>query len=103
MINDVIKYGYPKLVRIYYSDDKKLAKINEIDKLKYKGVELLKVDYDIMKEHSDVVTPPGLVGVVKLNSNELFELNSNKIKKELPLILVTAGVNMPDNMGAIIR
>lgn len=99
LINDAIMYGCPRLIRIYYSEDDKLNKINEIDKLREDGVQFHKVDYELMKKYSNVITPQGIIGIGELDVDQLFETNMEKNQNEVPLILVLNDVKDPGNLG----
>lgn len=103
VINDVISFGYPKILRIYYTDEEKLNKINELNKLKENQVEFFKISYQLMRKYSDVVTPQGLMAVAEFNPKELFERNSKNNQNELPLIIILNNVRDPGNMGTLIR
>ena len=105
LINDVIEFGYPTPIRIYYSEEDKLSKIKQIDKLKESNVEFLKVKYSLMKEHSNVVTPQGLIGVFEMNIYRLFDINAkrNQNENQIPLTVLLNGVRDPGNIGALIR
>lgn len=99
MIDDVISFGYPKLVRLYYSDDRWLNQIN-VDKVIESGVEPMKVDYGLIKRHSELVKPQGLVATVELQLDELFRINSERNRDQVPLIVVASNLTDP---GPLIR
>lgn len=100
IIQDVINFGYPKLVRLYYSDDRLLSKI-DANKMMENGLKPMKVDFQLIKRYSDLVTPQGLVATVELQLDELFRINSERNRDQIiPLIVVASNVRDP---GPLVR
>lgn len=95
----MIEFGYPKLVRLYYSEESSLNKIN-LDKVLENGVEPMKVDYELIRRYSDLVTPQDLVATVELQLDELFRLNSERDRDQVPLIVVASNLRDP---GPLVR
>lgn len=60
----------------------------------------MKVDYELIRRYSDLVTPQGLVATVELQVDELFRLNSERDREQIPLIVVTSNMRNP---GPLVR
>ncbi|XP_018319672.1 rRNA methyltransferase 3, mitochondrial [Agrilus planipennis] len=63
------------------------------------GVKILKVPYREMQMWSDLVTTPGIMGIIKLPKVDEYNSPSNS----LPLTIICDNIREPGNLGATLR
>ncbi|XP_072495995.1 rRNA methyltransferase 3, mitochondrial [Notamacropus eugenii] len=72
-----------------------------VDKLK--GVSLIKVKFDDIKEWSDLVTPQGIMGIFAKPDHIKIKYPESQLQHSLPLLLICDNLRDPGNLGTILR
>ncbi|XP_020862609.1 rRNA methyltransferase 3, mitochondrial [Phascolarctos cinereus] len=81
----------------------RLEYIKELPVDKLKGVSLIKVKFDDIKEWSDLVTPQGIMGIFARPDHVKMKYPETQLQHSLPLLLICDNLRDPGNLGTILR
>ncbi|XP_074045254.1 rRNA methyltransferase 3, mitochondrial [Macrotis lagotis] len=81
----------------------RLEHVKELPVEKLKGVSLIKVKFDDIKEWSDLVTPQGIMGVFAKPDHVKMKYPETQLQHSLPLLLICDNLRDPGNLGTILR
>ncbi|XP_036624037.1 rRNA methyltransferase 3, mitochondrial [Trichosurus vulpecula] len=99
LIADALKAGaVPQTV--FFS---RLEYVKELPVEKLKGVSLIKVKFDDIKEWSDLVTPQGIIGIFAKPDHVKMKYPETQLQHSLPLLLICDNLRDPGNLGTILR
>ncbi|XP_016042488.1 rRNA methyltransferase 3, mitochondrial [Erinaceus europaeus] len=99
LIADALKAGaVPKT--FFFS---RLEYIKELPFDKLKGVSLIKVKFEDLKNWSDVVKPQGIMGIFARPDHVKMKYPEVQLRHSLPLLLICDNLRDPGNLGTILR
>ncbi|XP_019506060.1 PREDICTED: rRNA methyltransferase 3, mitochondrial isoform X1 [Hipposideros armiger] len=99
LIADALKAGaVPKV--FFFS---RLEYIKELPLDKLKGVSLIKVKFEDIKDWSDLVTPQGIMGIFAKPDHVKMAYPETQLHHSLPLLLICDNLRDPGNLGTILR
>lgn len=99
LIADALKAGaVPKM--FFFS---RLEYIKELPVDKLKGVSLIKVKFEDIKDWSDLVTPQGIMGIFAKPDPVKMTYPETQLHHSLPLLLICDNLRDPGNLGTILR
>ncbi|XP_036196811.1 rRNA methyltransferase 3, mitochondrial isoform X1 [Myotis myotis] len=99
LIADALKAGaVPKM--FFFS---RLDYLKELPADKLKGVRLVKVKFEDIKEWSDLVTPQGIMGIFAKPDHVKMTFPATQLLHSLPLLLICDNLRDPGNLGTILR
>ncbi|XP_036264314.1 rRNA methyltransferase 3, mitochondrial isoform X2 [Pipistrellus kuhlii] len=99
LIADALKAGaVPKT--FFFS---RLDYLKELPLDKLKGVSLIKVKFEDIKEWSDLVTPQGIMGIFAKPDHVKMTFPATQLHHSLPLLLICDNLRDPGNLGTILR
>ncbi|XP_075417365.1 rRNA methyltransferase 3, mitochondrial isoform X2 [Tenrec ecaudatus] len=99
LIADALKAGaVPKA--FFFS---RLEYVRELPAEKLKGVSLVKVKFDDIKDWSDLVTPQGIMGIFAKPDHVKMTYPETQLHHSLPLLLICDNLRDPGNLGTILR
>ncbi|KAK1331449.1 hypothetical protein QTO34_009404 [Cnephaeus nilssonii] len=99
LIADALKAGaVPKT--FFFS---RLEYLKELPVDKLKGVSLIKVKFEDIKEWSDLVTPQGIMGIFAKPDHVKMTFPATQLRHSLPLLLICDNLRDPGNLGTILR
>ncbi|XP_027623681.1 rRNA methyltransferase 3, mitochondrial isoform X2 [Tupaia chinensis] len=99
LIADALKAGaVPKV--FFFS---RLEYIKELPVDKLKGVSLIKVKFEDIKDWSDLVTPQGILGIFAKPDHVTMTYPKTQLQHSLPLFLICDNLRDPGNLGTILR
>ncbi|XP_007935756.1 rRNA methyltransferase 3, mitochondrial [Orycteropus afer afer] len=99
LIADALKAGaVPKA--FFFS---RLEYIKELPMDKLKGVSLIKVKFEDIKDWSDLVTPQGIMGIFAKPDHVKMTYPETHLRHSLPLLLICDNLRDPGNLGTILR
>uniref|UniRef100_A0A8C3VR22 RNA 2-O ribose methyltransferase substrate binding domain-containing protein n=1 Tax=Catagonus wagneri TaxID=51154 RepID=A0A8C3VR22_9CETA len=99
LIADALKAGaVPKI--FFFS---RLEYIKELPIEKLKGVSLIKVKFEDIKDWSDLVTPQGIMGIFAKPDHAKMTYPETQLCHTLPLLLICDNLRDPGNLGTILR
>ncbi|XP_004433390.1 PREDICTED: rRNA methyltransferase 3, mitochondrial isoform X1 [Ceratotherium simum simum] len=99
LIADALKAGaVPKV--FFFS---RLDYIKELPVDKLKGVSLIKVKFEDIKDWSDLVTPQGIMGIFAKPDHVKMTYPETQLRHSLPLLLICDNLRDPGNLGTILR
>ncbi|XP_048222322.1 rRNA methyltransferase 3, mitochondrial isoform X1 [Perognathus longimembris pacificus] len=99
LIADALKAGaVPKV--FFFS---RLEYIKELPVDKLKGVSLIKVKFEDIKDWSDVVAPQGIMGIFAKPDHVKMTYPEKQLHHSLPLLLICDNLRDPGNLGTILR
>ncbi|KAK7803793.1 hypothetical protein U0070_001755 [Myodes glareolus] len=99
LIADALKAGaVPKV--FFFS---RLEYIKELPVDKLKGVSLIKVKFEDIKDWSDLVTPQGIMGIFAKPDPVKMTYPKTQLHHSLPLMLICDNLRDPGNLGTILR
>ncbi|XP_047613156.1 rRNA methyltransferase 3, mitochondrial isoform X1 [Phacochoerus africanus] len=99
LIADALKAGaVPKI--FFFS---RLEYIKELPIEKLKGVSLIKVKFEDIKDWSDLVTPQGIMGIFAKPDHAKMTYPETQLRHTLPLLLICDNLRDPGNLGTILR
>ncbi|XP_012410966.1 rRNA methyltransferase 3, mitochondrial [Trichechus manatus latirostris] len=99
LIADALKAGaVPKT--FFFS---RLEYIKELPMDKLKGVSLVKVKFEDIKDWSDLVTPQGIMGIFAKPDHIKMTYPETQLHHSLPLLLICDNLRDPGNLGTILR
>ncbi|XP_006891070.1 PREDICTED: RNA methyltransferase-like protein 1 [Elephantulus edwardii] len=81
----------------------RLEYIKELPMDKLKGVNLIKVKFEDIKDWSDLVTPQGIIGIFTKPDHVKMTYPENQLHHTLPLLLICDNLRDPGNLGTILR
>ncbi|XP_068945818.1 rRNA methyltransferase 3, mitochondrial [Petaurus breviceps papuanus] len=81
----------------------RLEYVKELPEDKLKGVSLIKVKFDDIKEWSDLVTPQGIIGIFAKPDHVKMKYPETQLRHSLPLSLICDNLRDPGNLGTILR
>ncbi|XP_051848174.1 rRNA methyltransferase 3, mitochondrial isoform X3 [Antechinus flavipes] len=81
----------------------RLEYVKELPVDKLKGVKLIKVKFDEIKEWSDLVTPQGIMGIFAKPDQAKMKFPETQLQHSLPLLLICDNLRDPGNLGTILR
>ena len=94
LIEEAIKSGWP--VDALFATDETVPRARELLRTSKRGAPLTVLSADVMSFVSDVSTPPGLVALVTGRAPA-------EKPRGVPLELVLSGLQLPQNVGALVR
>nr|XP_020013522.1 rRNA methyltransferase 3, mitochondrial isoform X1 [Castor canadensis] len=99
LIADALKAGaVPKV--FFFS---RLEYIKELPVDKLKGVSLIKVKFEDIKDWSDLVAPQGIMGIFAKPDHVRMTYPETQLHHSLPLLLICDNLRDPGNLGTILR
>ncbi|XP_055258905.1 rRNA methyltransferase 3, mitochondrial [Moschus berezovskii] len=99
LIADALKAGaVPKV--FFFS---RLEYIKELPIEKLKGVSLIKVKFEDIKDWSDLVTPQGIMGIFAKPDHVKMTYPETQLRHTLPILLICDNLRDPGNLGTILR
>ncbi|XP_043334603.1 rRNA methyltransferase 3, mitochondrial isoform X1 [Cervus elaphus] len=99
LIADALKAGaVPKV--FFFS---RLEYIKELPIEKLKGVSLIKVKFEDIKDWSDLVTPQGIMGIFAKPDHVKMTYPETQLRHTLPISLICDNLRDPGNLGTILR
>ncbi|XP_022451484.1 rRNA methyltransferase 3, mitochondrial isoform X1 [Delphinapterus leucas] len=99
LIADALKAGaVPKV--FFFS---RLEYIKELPIEKLKGVSLIKVKFEDIKDWSDLVTPQGIMGIFAKPDHVKMTYPETQLLHTLPILLICDNLRDPGNLGTILR
>ncbi|XP_007485796.2 rRNA methyltransferase 3, mitochondrial isoform X1 [Monodelphis domestica] len=99
LIADALRAGaVPRTV--FFS---RLEYVKELPADKLKGVSLIKVKFDDIKEWSDLVAPQGIMGIFAKPDHVKMKYPETQLEYSLPLLLICDNLRDPGNLGTILR
>ncbi|XP_070249570.1 rRNA methyltransferase 3, mitochondrial isoform X1 [Myotis yumanensis] len=99
LIADALKAGaVPQM--FFFS---RLDYLKELPADKLKGVRLVKVKFEEIKEWSDLVTPQGIMGIFARPDHVKMTFPATQLCHSLPLLLICDNLRDPGNLGTILR
>ncbi|XP_003469598.1 rRNA methyltransferase 3, mitochondrial isoform X1 [Cavia porcellus] len=99
LIADALQAGaVPKV--FFFS---RLEYIKELPTDKLKGVSLIKVKFEDIKDWSDLVAPQGIMGIFAKPDCVKMTYPKNQLHHSLPLLLICDNLRDPGNLGTILR
>lgn len=99
LIADALKAGaVPKV--FFFS---RLEYVTELPVDKLKGVSLIKVKFEDIKDWSDLVTPQGIMGIFAKPDPANMTYPETQLHHSLPLVLICDNLRDPGNLGTILR
>ncbi|XP_042547969.1 rRNA methyltransferase 3, mitochondrial [Dipodomys spectabilis] len=99
LIVDALKAGAVPSV-FFFS---RLEYIKELPVDKLKGVSLIKVKFEDIKDWSDVVAPQGIMGIFAKPDHVKMTYPESQVHNSLPLLLICDNLRDPGNLGTILR
>ncbi|XP_012512752.1 PREDICTED: rRNA methyltransferase 3, mitochondrial [Propithecus coquereli] len=99
LIADALKAGaVPKV--FFFS---RLEYIKELPVDKLKGVSLIKVKFEDIKDWSDLIMPQGIMGIFAKPDHVKMTYPKTQLHHSLPLLLICDNLRDPGNLGTILR
>ncbi|XP_004635536.1 rRNA methyltransferase 3, mitochondrial [Octodon degus] len=99
LIADALQAGaVPKV--FFFS---RLEYIKELPADKLKGVSLIKVKFEDIKDWSDLVAPQGIMGIFAKPDYIRMTYPKSQLHHTLPLLLICDNLRDPGNLGTILR
>ncbi|XP_022279144.1 rRNA methyltransferase 3, mitochondrial isoform X3 [Canis lupus baileyi] len=99
LIADALKAG--AVPKVFFFSRLEYIKELPIDKLK--GVSLIKVKFEDIKDWSDLVTPQGIMGIFAKPDHVKMTYPETQLRHLLPLLLICDNLRDPGNLGTILR
>ncbi|XP_012582032.1 PREDICTED: rRNA methyltransferase 3, mitochondrial [Condylura cristata] len=99
LIADALKAG--AVPQIFFFSRLEYIKELPVDKLK--GVSLIKVKFEDIKDWSDLVTPQGIIGIFAKPDHVKMTYPETQLHHSLPLLLICDNLRDPGNLGTILR
>ncbi|XP_004485388.1 rRNA methyltransferase 3, mitochondrial [Dasypus novemcinctus] len=99
LIADALKVG--AVPKVFFFSRLEYIKELPIDKLK--GVSLIKVKFEDIKDWSDLVTPQGIIGIFAKPDHVKMTYPHTQLRHSLPLVLICDNIRDPGNLGTILR
>ncbi|XP_075847720.1 rRNA methyltransferase 3, mitochondrial [Microtus pennsylvanicus] len=99
LIADALKAG--AVPKVFFFSRLEYVKELPVDKLK--GVSLIKVKFDDIKDWSDLVTPQGIMGIFAKPDPVKMTYPKTQLHHSLPLVLICDNLRDPGNLGTILR
>ncbi|XP_062071786.1 rRNA methyltransferase 3, mitochondrial isoform X1 [Lepus europaeus] len=99
LIADALKAGAAPQV-FFFS---RLEYIKELPVEKLKGVRLVKVKFEDIKDWSDLVTPQGIMGIFAKPDYSKMTYPESQRHHSLPLLLICDNLRDPGNLGTVLR
>ncbi|XP_054429252.1 rRNA methyltransferase 3, mitochondrial isoform X2 [Pteronotus mesoamericanus] len=99
LIADALKAG--AVPKVFFFSRLEYLKELPIDKLK--GVSLIKVKFEDIKDWSDLVTPQGIMGIFAKPDHVKMTFPETQLHCSLPLLLICDNLRDPGNLGTILR
>ncbi|KAI5765848.1 MRM3 [Gulo gulo luscus] len=99
LIADALKAG--AVPKVFFFSRLEYIKELPIDKLK--GVSLIKVKFEDIKDWSDLVTPQGIMGIFAKPDHVKMRYPETQLHHLLPLLLICDNLRDPGNLGTILR
>ncbi|XP_058561393.1 rRNA methyltransferase 3, mitochondrial isoform X1 [Neofelis nebulosa] len=99
LIADALKAG--AVPKVFFFSRLEYLKELPIDKLK--GVSLIKVKFEDIKDWSDLVTPQGIMGIFAKPDHVKMTYPETQLRHLLPLLLICDNLRDPGNLGTILR
>ncbi|CAD7667643.1 unnamed protein product [Nyctereutes procyonoides] len=99
LIADALKAG--AVPKVFFFSRLEYIKELPIDKLK--GVSLIKVKFEDIKDWSDLVTPQGIMGIFARPDHVKMTYPETQLRHLLPLLLICDNLRDPGNLGTILR
>ncbi|XP_077021561.1 rRNA methyltransferase 3, mitochondrial [Tamandua tetradactyla] len=99
LIADALKAG--AVPKVFFFSRLEYIKELPIDKLK--GVTLIKVKFEDIKDWSDVVAPQGIMGIFAKPDHVKMTYPETQLHHSLPLLLICDNLRDPGNLGTILR
>ncbi|XP_045745524.1 rRNA methyltransferase 3, mitochondrial isoform X2 [Mirounga angustirostris] len=99
LIADALKAG--AVPKVFFFSRLEYIKELPIDKLK--GVSLIKVKFEDIKDWSDLVTPQGIMGIFAKPDHVKMTYPETQLSHLLPLLLICDNLRDPGNLGTILR
>lgn len=99
LIADALKAG--AVPKVFFFSRLEYLKELPIDKLK--GVSLIKVKFEDIKEWSDLVTPQGIMGIFAKPDHIKMTFPETQLRHSLPLLLICDNLRDPGNLGTVLR
>ncbi|KAG8520079.1 rRNA methyltransferase 3, mitochondrial [Galemys pyrenaicus] len=99
LIADALKAG--AVPQIFFFSRLEYIKELPVDKLK--GVSLIKVKFEDIKDWSDLVTPQGIIGIFAKPNHVKMTYPETQLHHSLPLLLICDNLRDPGNLGTILR
>ncbi|XP_003800167.2 rRNA methyltransferase 3, mitochondrial isoform X1 [Otolemur garnettii] len=99
LIADALQAGaVPKV--FFFS---RLEYIKELPVDKLKGVSLIKVKFEDIKDWSDLVAPQGIMGIFAKPDHVKMTYPKTQLHHSLPILLICDNLRDPGNLGTILR
>ncbi|CAH6785889.1 rRNA methyltransferase 3, mitochondrial [Phodopus roborovskii] len=99
LIADALKAG--AVPKVFFFSRLEYVKELPVDKLK--GVSLIKVKFEDIKDWSDLVTPQGIMGIFAKPDPVKMIYPETQLHHSLPLVLICDNLRDPGNLGTILR
>uniref|UniRef100_F7IGM0 Mitochondrial rRNA methyltransferase 3 n=1 Tax=Callithrix jacchus TaxID=9483 RepID=F7IGM0_CALJA len=99
LIADALKAG--AVPKVFFFSRVEYLKELPVDKLK--GVSLIKVKFEDIKDWSDLVTPQGIMGIFAKPDHVKMTYPKTQLQHSLPLLLICDNLRDPGNLGTILR
>ncbi|XP_069338284.1 rRNA methyltransferase 3, mitochondrial isoform X1 [Eulemur rufifrons] len=99
LIADALKAG--AVPKVFFFSRLEYVKELPVDKLK--GVSLIKVKFEDIKDWSDLVTPQGIMGIFAKPDHVKMTYPKTQLQHSLPLLLICDNLRDPGNLGTILR
>lgn len=99
LIADALKAG--AVPKVFFFSRLEYVKELPVDKLK--GVSLIKVKFEDIKDWSDLVTPQGIMGIFAKPDSVKMTYPKSQLHHSLPLVLICDNLRDPGNLGTILR
>lgn len=99
LITDALRAGAVPQV-FFFS---RLEYIKELPLDKLKGVSLIKVKFEAIKDWSDLVTPQGIMGIFAKPDPVKMKFPETELCHSLPLLLICDNLRDPGNLGTVLR
>nr|XP_017532807.2 rRNA methyltransferase 3, mitochondrial [Manis javanica] len=99
LIADALRAG--AVPKVFFFSRLEYIKELPIDKLK--GVSLIKVKFEDIKDWSDLVTPQGIMGIFVKPDPDKITYPETQLCHSLPLLLICDNLRDPGNLGTILR
>uniref|UniRef100_A0A2I3G0F4 Mitochondrial rRNA methyltransferase 3 n=2 Tax=Nomascus leucogenys TaxID=61853 RepID=A0A2I3G0F4_NOMLE len=99
LITDALKAG--AVAKTFFFS--RLEYLKELPVNKLKGVSLIKVKFEDIKDWSDLVTPQGIMGIFAKPDHVKMTYPKTQLQHSLPLLLICDNLRDPGNLGTILR
>ncbi|XP_019366500.1 PREDICTED: rRNA methyltransferase 3, mitochondrial, partial [Gavialis gangeticus] len=101
LIKDALEAG-AELQTLFFSSQR-MKELKELPEAALKRASLIKVKFEDIKLWSDLVTPPGLIGIFSKPDYTKMVFPAIQLRNALPLGLICDNIRDPGNLGTILR